>query len=255
MPDIQSAFDQVIYGLVMEHLGKLAGYVPGPIKNAGGEKAKLLERYHNDPLFSMFGLDTPEYLGATLAGGSVTSLHRKLGDIYEACVRAIFIEHLDQLPENVSYQATIRSGEETETRSVDAYLQFDKLPREARKRVRHWCQVELARLSAQPRIDLIGVGFEVRHCYQTGDSKRTQADEAMARHLLVSGVLPVMPLFCNQSNPGIIRRYQSIWVTKQGMDSYNLVKEFSGYDFFDFLSRNRDDFRQIVLILLRSLIS
>ena len=51
--------------------------------------------------------------------------------------------------------------------------------------------------------------MEVRHCYQTGDSKRTQADEAMARHLLVSGILPIMPLFCNQSNPGIIQRYRS----------------------------------------------
>ena len=91
MPDIQSAFDQVMYELVMEHLGKLATYVPGPIKNAGGEKSKLLERYRADPLFSVFGLDTPEYLGATLAGGSVTSLHRKLGDIYEACVRAMAV--------------------------------------------------------------------------------------------------------------------------------------------------------------------
>ncbi len=255
MPDIQSAFDQVMYELVMEHLGKLATYVPGPIKNAGGEKSKLLERYREDPLFSVFGLDTPEYLGATLAGGSVTSLHRKLGDIYEACVRAIFVECLEQLPEDVSYQATIRSGDEPETRSVDAYLQFDKLPRAARKRVQRWCQAELNQLAAQPRIDLIGVGFEVRHCYQTGDHKRTQADEAMARHLLVSGILPVMPLFCNQSNPSIIRRYRSVWVTKQGMESYDLIREFSGYDFFDFLSRNRDDFRRIVLTLLRSLIS
>lgn len=255
MPDIQSAFDQVMYELVMEHLGKLAAYVPGPIKNAGGEKSKLLERYRADPLFSVFGLDTPEYLGATLAGGSVTSLHRKLGDIYEACVRAIFIECLEQSPENVSYKATIHSGDEPETRSVDAYLQFDKLPRTARSRVRKWCQAELNQLAAQPRLDLIGVGFEVRHCYQTGDSKRTQADEAMARHLLVSGILPVMPLFCNQSNPSIIRRYRSVWVTKQGMESYDLIRELSGYDFFDFLSRNRDDFRRIVLTLLRSLIS
>ena len=50
-------------------------------------------------------------------------------------------------------------------------------------------------------MNLVGVGMEVRHCYQTGDSKRTQADEAMARHFLVSGILPIMPLFCNQSNP------------------------------------------------------
>ena len=95
--------------------------------------------------------------------------------------------------------------------------------------------------------------MEIRHCYQTGDSKRTQADEAMARHLLVSGILPMMPLFCNQSNPGIISRYRSVWVIKQGMDSYNMVQEISGYDFYDFLNRNKEDFREPVLDLLRSL--
>jgi hypothetical protein len=95
--------------------------------------------------------------------------------------------------------------------------------------------------------------MEVRHCYQTGDSKRTQADEAMARHLLVSGVLPVMPLFCNQSNPGIIKRYQSVWVTKQGMASYDMIRAFSGYDFFGFMQRNRKDFSEPVIQLLRSL--
>ena len=95
--------------------------------------------------------------------------------------------------------------------------------------------------------------MEVRHCYQTGDSKRTQADEAMARNLLVSGILPIMPLFCNQSNPVIISRYRSVWVVKQGMESYDLVKEFSGFDFYDFMVRNKKYFRSPVLQLLRSL--
>ncbi|MGA2033386.1 MAG: hypothetical protein ABSG68_14115 [Thermoguttaceae bacterium] len=95
--------------------------------------------------------------------------------------------------------------------------------------------------------------MEVRHCYQTGDSKRTQADEALARHFLLSGILPVMPLFCNQSNPGIVSRYRSVWVIKEGMDAYGVVETFSGYDFYDFLKRNRDDFRKPVIDLLRSL--
>jgi hypothetical protein len=69
----------------------------------------------------------------------------------------------------------------------------------------------------------------------------------------LSGVLPVMPVFCNQSNPGILRRYQSVWVIKQGMDAYDLVKVFSGFDFYEFLKRNRAEFRKPVLDLLRSL--
>ncbi|HEU5407251.1 MAG TPA: hypothetical protein VFU48_05755, partial [Nitrospira sp.] len=121
------------------------------------------------------------------------------------------------------------------------------------KRVLAYCRAEIAKLTSDPKVNLIGVGMEVRHCYQTGDSKRTQADEALARHFLLSGILPVMPLFCNQSNPGIVSRYRSVWVIKQGIESYDLVKTFSGFDFYDFLKRNRDDFRKPVIDLLRSL--
>lgn len=102
------------------------------------------------------------------------------------------------------------SGDKEENRSADAYLQFNRLPKDARKRIESYCKKELKRLTPDPKVKLVGVGMEVRHCYQTGDSKRTQADEAMARHFYVSGILPIMPLFCNQSNPSIVRRYRSV---------------------------------------------
>jgi hypothetical protein len=62
-----------------------------------------------------------------------------------------------------------------------------------------------------------------------------------------------MPLFCNQSNPSIVARYKSVWVIKQGLEAYDVVKTFSGFDFYDLLKRNRDDFRKPVIELLRSL--
>jgi hypothetical protein len=250
--DGHDELEKALHALVMEHLAKLAQYVPGPVKKRGTRQL-LLVAYRQDPVFSIFGLDSDEYLAATLAGGTVTSIHRKIGDIYEACVKAIFMQALKQPPEHVTYSTVIRSGAEEENRSADAYLQFDRLDQTARKRVSNYCNAEVAKLTPNPNINLVGVGMEVRHCYQTGDSKRTQADEAMARHLLLSGILPVMPLFCNQSNPGIISRYRSVWVVKQGIEAYELVKTFSGFDFYDFLKRNRDDFRKPVIDLLRSL--
>lgn len=237
----------------MEHLSKLANYVPGPVRYAGGTKTHLLQRYQQDPLFSIFGLDSPEYAGATLAGGTVTSIHRKIGDLHEGCVKTIFMNALGQGAEQITYSTVIRSGDVEETRTADVYLQFDRLDKRAGKRIAAYCKKELNQLTTSPQVNLIGVGMEVRHCYQTGDSKRTQADEALARHFLVSGILPIMPLFCNQSNPGIIRRYRSVWVVKQGLESYDLIRAFSGYDFHDFLLRNREDFRTPVLTLLRSL--
>ena len=139
---------------------------------------------------------------------------------------------------------TIRSGATDETRSADTYLQFDRLPAEPGNGSRNSANRNCEQLTASPQIRLIGVGMEVRHCYATGDSKRTQADEAMARHLLVSGILPIMPLFCDQSNPGIVQRYRSVWVIKQGMESYDMIREMSGYDFYDFMKRNKSGFPQ-----------
>ncbi len=253
MADLRSRIEEQLYAIVMEHLSKLEGYVPGQVRQAGGSKEQLLRRYQDDPLFSMFGLDTPEYLGATLSGGTVTSIHRKLGDIYEASLRTIFMGTLNQTAEQITYSTIIRSGDVEEARSADVCILFDRVDRESKDRISAFCLRELALLSANPRIDLVGVGMEIRHCYQTGDSKRTQADEAMARHFLVSGILPVMPLFCNQSNRSIVNRYRSVWVVKQGMESYEMVQELTGFDFHGFLSRNRADFRQPVLKLLGGL--
>jgi hypothetical protein len=252
VPEIQDELDQSLHALTMEHLAKLATYIPGPVKKRGSPE-KLLAAYQQDPMFSIFGLDSVEYLAATLAGGTVTSIHRKIGDIYEACVKTIFMQALHLSPTDLTYSTIIRSGDIEEDRSADACLQFDKLDAASRQRVAAYCQAEVAKLTNTPNINLVGVGMEVRHCYQTGDSKRTQADEALARHFLLSGILPLMPLFCNQSNPGILSRYRSVWVIKEGLDAYDVVKTFSGYDFYDFLKRNRDDFRKPVIDLLRSL--
>jgi hypothetical protein len=250
--DIRDELEQSLYALTMEHLAKLATYIPGPVKRKG-TRDLLLAAYQQDPVFNIFGLDSLEYLAATLAGGTVTSIHKKIGDLYEACVKTIFMQALNLAATDVTYSTIIRSGDTEENRSADAYLQFDKLNDEARERVATYCRTEVAKLTMNPNINLIGVGMEVRHCYQTGDSKRTQADEAMARHFLLSGILPVMPLFCNQSNPSIVNRYRSVWVIKQGHEAYDALRTFSGFDFYDFLNRNRADFRKPIIDLLRSL--
>jgi len=122
-------------------------------------------------VFSIFGLDFSEYLSATLSGGTVTSIHRKIGDIYEACVKAIFMQALTQSPLDVIYSTIIRSGSNKENRSADAFLRFDRFDEDARQRVSEYCQTEVEKLSSSPRIHLVGVAMEIRHCYQTGDSK------------------------------------------------------------------------------------
>lgn len=253
MADICNQLDKRLYDITVGHLGKLGNYTPGPVKKAGGTVSKLRQKYANDPLYSIFGLDSPEYIAATLSGGTITSIHRKLGDIYEECVRTVFMDRLRLSVDQINYSATIRSGDGEEHRSADVCLLFEHLADGDRRRIDSYCRQEIKHLTDKPRITLAGVGMEIRHCYQTGDSKRAQADEALARHFFLSGILPMMPLFCDQSNRSIISRYRSVWIIKQGMDSYEMVKIISGYDLYDFLNRNKDDFRRPVLDLLRGL--
>lgn len=150
MPDLRGDLEKALYALTMEHLAKLAEYVPGPVKKRGS-RDKLLAAYQQDPVFNIFGLDSLEYLAATLAGGTVTSIHRKIGDIYEASVKTIFMQALKLPPTDVTYSTIIRSGDTEEDRSADAYLQFDKLDAAASNRVSAYCHTELAKLTANPK--------------------------------------------------------------------------------------------------------
>ena len=51
-----------------------------------------------------------------------------------------------------------------------------------------------------------------------------------------------------------MRGYRSVWVVKEGMESNDLVKEFSGYDFYGFLTRRQQITAAAeVLTLLRGL--
>jgi len=209
--------------------------------------------FANDPVYSIFGLDSPEYIAAALSGGTITSIHRKIGDAYEECVRTIFAAQYHLPMEQMRYSAMIPSGDRQSRRSLDLYLALDALPLARRGKWHNYAQDQLKRFSPTPRIEISAVGFEVRHCYQSADAKRVQADEAMARHCIVSGILPIMLIFCAQSNRSVVNRYRSLWVVTEGHESYDLVKEQSGFDFYSFLLANKEIFRRPVIKMLERL--
>jgi hypothetical protein len=255
MPSIESALDETLYEKTMYHLSRLGAYTTGATKRAARAKQTLLAIYQDDPVFSIFGLDSTEYIAAALSGGTITSIHRKLGDIYEDSVATIIAHVFKQTAEQIKYTASIQVDEKVESRTIDAYIQFDRLTPALRRRALAFADKQLESLTRDLRVEFKAIGLEVRHCYQTGDSKRKNADLAMARHLLLSGILPVIPFFCKQSNEGIIRAYelQATWIVKQGLDSYQLIKDLTGYDYFDFLKRNRSEFRKPVITILGNL--
>ncbi|HXJ92153.1 MAG TPA: hypothetical protein VMT20_04645 [Terriglobia bacterium] len=247
--DLAANLDRII----RDHLAKISGYEPshGRNKKERVPKDKLRELFSHDPLYSIFGLDSPEYVSATLGGGTVTSIHRKIGDLYEECVREIVKASLSLKPAEVRYVGHIASGAQLIDRSLDCFIPLDRLPGPEEKRLRSLAGAGFQSLAPKPTVRVVGIGFEVRHCYQSADSRRAQADDAMAMQCGVSGILPVMLVFCNQSNRQILRRYTRIWYVTEGMDSYNMVKEISGFDFYGFLLAHREEYRKPVIDALR----
>jgi hypothetical protein len=248
------SLQETLKSIILRHLSRLETYQPA--HGRGSNKlsaAELKQVFATDPVYSIFGLDSPEYLAAALAGGTITSIHRKIGDAYEDCVRTIFSTryHLDT--EQVQYAAMISSGDRQSKQSLDVYFALDDLPQSYQEEWRSCADNQLKQISSTPRVEIVAIGLEVRHCYQSADSKRVQADEAMARHCLISGILPMMLIFCEQSNRSVVNRYRSLWIVTEGYESYEMVKTQTGFDFYAFPVDNKETFRQPILKMLKRL--
>lgn len=244
--------EETLKSTILRHLSRLEGYEPA--HGRGSNKltaAELRGAFADDPVYSIFGLDSPEYISAALAGGTITSIHRKIGDAYEECVRTIFSTQYQLTAEQVQYTAMISSGDRQIRRSLDVYFALKDIPRAQRESWASYADSQLKQISPAPKVYIEAIGFEVRHCYQSADSKRVQADEAMARHCIVSGILPMMLIFCAQSNQGVVSRYRSLWVVTEGHVSYDLVKVQTSFDFYTFLLANKESFRQPVVGMLK----
>jgi hypothetical protein len=215
-----------ILGLLEQHLNKVLEY--DPYYNFPGVKgrAEFCAMLAKDPAFAHFGLNDERYVIARIGGNLVTSLHRKLGDFYEAAFKYLLQDRF-RLPEaDLDYSVQVQIGSRKQKRSTDGvvwakYLRGTDLglvPNE-------WKSTK-------------GLAFEVRSCYQIGDSKRIQADYDMALALKDMGLTPIMLVFCNTSLRSPIARLSKTWLLLQGMQSFEFVHNLTGFDLWHFLEQN-----------------
>src|SRR5205085_12123452 len=125
-----------------------------------------------DPAFGVLGLEDERYVIARVGGNLVTSLHRKIGDMYEAIFAYLLKETYGLTEDELHFDVEVRIGERLQIRSTDGIIRKGKYNKLIPKRWR--------------RSD--GVGFEVRSCYQIGDSKRIQADYDMSLALKAQNI-------------------------------------------------------------------
>jgi len=97
----------VLLVIADKHLSLIAKY--NPYRNFAGVKdrkafAALIAK---DPAFSSFGFGDDRYVVARIGGNLITSLHRKIGDMYEEMFRYLLECRFDLSAADLSYKVDV----------------------------------------------------------------------------------------------------------------------------------------------------
>lgn len=176
----------------------------------------------DDPAFGALGLDDERYVIARVGGNLITSLHRKIGDLYEGIFAYLLKETYSVNDEELHYGVEVRIGDRVQLRSTDGLITREKYNEFIPE---HWLQFD-------------GIGFEVRSCYQIGDSKRIQADYDMSLALKANNIKPIMLIMCNTSLKSPVARLAKSWELYEGINSFELIQTITGFNLYAFLQEN-----------------
>lgn len=229
-----SSYDADLLEIASRHLGLVQNYNPYAnfpgVKDRKGFIAKLKE----DPAFRYVGFANDKYVIARIGGNLITSLHRKLGDMYQEMFGYLLHATFGVPSIDLLYSVNVDIGDLQQKRSTDGLLRsarFGKL--ELKSLPDGWRKAE-------------GIGFEVRSCYQIGDSKRIQADWHMALALQQKNIVPVMLIFCQTSLKSPVARLRKSWNIFEGHETFAFIEELTGYDLDDFLKRHESQMGEAV---------
>jgi hypothetical protein len=75
-----------------------------------------------DPAFGVLGLDDERYVIARVGGNLITSLHRKIGDLYEGILAYLLKETYSLADDELHYGVEVQIGERFQIRSTDGLI-------------------------------------------------------------------------------------------------------------------------------------
>lgn len=224
-----------IHKIVVHHLSKVLEYDAFEKFDGVPDKKAFTEMIGKDPAFAPFFLDNPKYVTARIGGNLVTSLHRKLGDMYEEIFQTLLEDKLHIPADKLSLSLEINIDGQLQTRTTDGFIQYSLLSDKDKTRVQ-----------TLQKTDSTGMAFEVRSCYQIGDSKRIQADRDMALALRKKKIEPVMIVFCSSSLISPIKRLKEYWQVYEGAEAFNFIKVLTGFDLYGYLEKDGKTIRAIM---------
>lgn len=210
--------------IIRHHLSRVADFDPFKKFEGISDKDGFIKLIGEDPAFAPFYLNNEKYVTARIGGNTVTSLHRKLGDLYEEIFHTLLADRLRIPPDDINFSVVLDIGGRKQVRSTDGLIRYNLLP-----------DGDYQRISGLRRQETSGMAFEVRSCYQIGDSKRIQADWDMALALQRINIEPVMLIFCSSSLGSPVKRLSNVWNLYAGKNAFKAVAIITGFDLYRFL--------------------
>lgn len=216
--------EQKVLEIAVANIRKVLRF--NPYKKYAGvtTREEFQELLSRDPAFGTLGLDDERFVIAKGGGNLVTSLHRKIGDLYEGIFAYLLTETYGIETRELKFSIEVQIGERKQRRSTDGLIRKEKYNALIPKR---WLNFD-------------GVGFELRSCYQIGDSKRIQADYDMSLALKSFNIQPVMLIMCSTSLRSPVTRLSNSWELYEGVRSFGLIQEITGFALLKLLQKNSD---------------
>lgn len=198
---------------------------------------KELADLQDDPVYSLWNFDREEYVLVRKIGRISISIGRRFGDIYDKLIRDAMKIRFGLTQEQVAPRLGTTNPIE-----LDARIAFNQINGAEKARIQNtissYCET----------VDEIdGLGIEVRYNFNPNDSARLRKDVAMCKLLEDDNLFPIFLVFSTSSprHDAIARLTRAGWLFFIGDESYNFLKEITGFDFKRFLIR--DDVKEIVV--------
>ena len=139
--------------------------------------------------------------------------------MYEDIFQTLLANRFKLSSAELSHKLELSIDGKPQPRSTDGFISHSLLTPDDRIRLQIILDLNFA-----------GSAFEIRSCYQIGDSKRIQADRDMALALRKQQIEPVMLIFCSSSLVSPVKRLKNFWEIYEGEKAFDFVKNLTNFD-------------------------
>jgi hypothetical protein len=183
--------------------------------------SRELDLLCNDPIYTKFGLATPEYVAIRLMGRVSISIGRRLGEIYDKIPRYVAKSRFDLTDLDVAPKFN--------GLQLDIAIPLDRLSGADRTEVNR-ITAEHVNVAAELTK---GLGIEIRYNFNPNDSSRLRKDCEMAELLVDAGLLPIYLVYSTISprDEAIARLTRAGWHFLVGPEATQFSYDMFGMDF------------------------